>query len=205
VTTPGRPRVVFDCNVLIQAAARPDGRAAGCLRLLDGNRIAVYVSGATIREVRAVFAYPTVRRAFPGLTDAQIARFIDRLIYKAVLVRRVAHVLDYPRARQDEPSESFYRNSECYSASAQTRGGSSSPKNSTRMTLGLQQTGQSSTYCCSPPPVRSSGMTIRSPHVGQTYAPSSAAYGRRPRRLRLLPAIPPHPTVCSPAKYRNAG
>jgi putative PIN family toxin of toxin-antitoxin system len=94
---------VFDCNVLIQAAARPDGPAAGCLRLLDGNRIAVYVSGATIREVRAVFAYPTVRRAFPGLTDAQIARFIDRLIYKAVLVRRVAHVLDYPRARQDEP------------------------------------------------------------------------------------------------------
>ena len=32
-----------------------------------------------------------------------------------------------------------------YSASAQTRGGSPSPKNSTEMTLGLQQTGQSST------------------------------------------------------------
>jgi uncharacterized protein len=95
VTTPGRSRVVFDCNVLIQAAARPDGPAAECLRLLDRNRITVYVSRATIRELRAVFEYPVVRRAFPGLTDAQIARFIDRLIYKAVL--------DYPRARQDEP------------------------------------------------------------------------------------------------------
>jgi uncharacterized protein len=103
VTTPGRSRVVFDCNVLIQAAARPDGPAAECLRLLDRNRITVYVSRATIRELRAVFEYPVVRRAFPGLTDAQIARFIDRLIYEAVLVRRVAHVLDYPRARQDEP------------------------------------------------------------------------------------------------------
>jgi putative PIN family toxin of toxin-antitoxin system len=103
VTTAGRPRVVFDCNVLLQAAARPNGPAATCLRLLDVNRITVYVSRATIRELRAVFEYPTVRRAFPGLTDAHIAVFIDRLLYKAVFVRRVRHVVDYPRARQDEP------------------------------------------------------------------------------------------------------
>lgn len=64
-----------------------------------------------------------------------------------------------------------------YSASAQIRGASPSPKNSTLMTLGLQQTGQSSTYCCSVPPDGSRGTTIRSPQDGQTYAPSSE--GRR--------------------------
>ena len=39
-----------------------------------------------------------------------------------------------------------------HSASAQTRGDSPSPKNSTCTTFGLQQTGQSSTYSCSLPP-----------------------------------------------------
>jgi uncharacterized protein len=98
-----RPRVVFDCNVLLQAAARPDGPSGACLRLLDANRISVYVSRATIGELKAVFMYPTVREAFPGLTDSHVAEFLDQLLYKAEVVRRVRHLLDYPRARQDEP------------------------------------------------------------------------------------------------------
>src|SRR5688500_16485227 len=73
-----------------------------------------------------------------------------------------------------------------YSASAQTRGDSPSPNSSTCTMFGLQQTGQSSTYCCSSPCERSTGTTIRSPQVGQTYAPSSAA---RPR-LDLRRFIP---------------
>ena len=99
----GRPVVVFDCNVLLQAAARPNGPAAACLKLLDANRIIVHVSRPTIKELKAVFAYPSVREGFPKLTDAEIARFLDRLLYRAQLVGRVRHVLDYPRAPQDEP------------------------------------------------------------------------------------------------------
>ena len=98
-----RPGVVFDCNVLVQAAARPEGPVAACLKLLDENRILVYVSRATITELKTVFAYPSVRAAFPGLTDAEVTRFLDRLIYRAHLVRRVRHFLDYARAPQDEP------------------------------------------------------------------------------------------------------
>jgi putative PIN family toxin of toxin-antitoxin system len=94
--------VVFDCNILLQAAARPDGPAAACLRLLDANRIAVYVSSATVKS-SAVVTYPSVRRLFPDLTDANVGAFLRRLLYKAYLVRRVRHVLDYPRAPQDEP------------------------------------------------------------------------------------------------------
>src|SRR5690242_6908005 len=43
------------------------------------------------------------------------------------------------------------------------------------MMFGLQQTGQSSTYCCSAPAEGSSGMTMSSPHDGQVYRPSSRA------------------------------
>jgi len=87
----------------LQAAARPDGPAAACLKLLDANRITVHISRATIKELKAVFAYPSVREGFPDLTDEEIARFLDRLLYRAHLVGRVRHVLDYPRAPQDEP------------------------------------------------------------------------------------------------------
>ncbi len=64
-----------------------------------------------------------------------------------------------------------------YSASAQTRGRSSSPKNSTWMVFGLQHTGQSSPYSCSSPAERSNGTMICSPQVGQVYEYSSV--GRR--------------------------
>jgi len=98
-----RPGVVFDCNVLLQAALHDDGPAAECLRRLDQNRIIVYVSRATLKELRAVLAYPAIRQRNPKLTDRHAAAFVDRLMFKATLVRRVRHVLGYPRAIQDEP------------------------------------------------------------------------------------------------------
>ena len=55
----------------------------------------------------------------------------------------------------------------------------------------MQQTGQSSTYFCSAPPERSSGITMRSPHVGQTYAPSSAAACRRRLAFRFFKSVAP--------------
>ena len=103
MTATDRPGVVFDCNVLLQAALSDSGPAAECLRRLDANQITVYVSRATIRELRAVFDYPAIREKNPDLSDEDVTAFIDRLLFKAVLVRRVRHVLDYPRAKQDEP------------------------------------------------------------------------------------------------------
>lgn len=100
---PGRPRVVFDCNVLLQAAAHANGPAAEALRHLEKGRINVYVSRATVQELRSVFQYPAVREKHLQLTDAAIVAFIDRLTYKATLLRHVRHVFDYPRAKQDEP------------------------------------------------------------------------------------------------------
>ena len=99
----GHPGVVFDCNVLLQAAVREDGPAAACLRLLDQNRITVFVSRATLREVRNVLAYPSIRERNPNLSDKHAAAFVERLVFKSTVIRRVQHVLDYPRAPQDEP------------------------------------------------------------------------------------------------------
>jgi putative PIN family toxin of toxin-antitoxin system len=99
----GRPRVVFDCNVLIQAISNEAGPAGQALGLLEQNRIEVCVSRAVLKELRAVLQYPTVREKLPDMNDERIESFIQRLAFRATLLRQVRHVFDYPRARQDEP------------------------------------------------------------------------------------------------------
>jgi putative PIN family toxin of toxin-antitoxin system len=98
-----RPRVVFDCNVLVQAISNEAGPAAESLNLLQQNRIEVYISRAILKELRKVFQYPGVRAKFPGLNDERIETFTRKLTFRANLLRHVPHVFDYPRARQDEP------------------------------------------------------------------------------------------------------
>jgi putative PIN family toxin of toxin-antitoxin system len=98
-----RPRVVFDCNVLIQAVAAPDGPSAAALRLYEQNLIEVFLSRAVLKELGQVLHYPIVRQKLPGLDDDRIDAFLHRLRFRATLLRGVRHVFDYPRAREDEP------------------------------------------------------------------------------------------------------
>jgi putative PIN family toxin of toxin-antitoxin system len=98
-----RPRVVFDCNVLLQAAARSTGPAAACVELAAKSQVTLYVSRAALQELRRILGYPEVQENFPELTEAVVDDFLQRLLFKSVFVRRVPHVFDYPRATQDEP------------------------------------------------------------------------------------------------------
>ena len=98
-----RPRVVLDCNVLVQAISNAAGPGGRCLQLLEQGVIGVYVSRAALKELRLVLNYPSVRQKLPDLNDALIETFTQRLSFRATLVRHVPHVFDYPRAHQDEP------------------------------------------------------------------------------------------------------
>jgi putative PIN family toxin of toxin-antitoxin system len=98
-----RPRVVLDCNVLVQAISNKAGPSGQVLSYLQQNLIEVFVSRAVLKEIRAVLYYPTVRQKLPGLDEARIDRFVQQLAFRATLFRRVRHVFDYPRAKQDEP------------------------------------------------------------------------------------------------------
>jgi putative PIN family toxin of toxin-antitoxin system len=98
-----RPRVVFDCNVLIQAISNDAGPAGRALRLLDQNLIEVYPSRSVLRELRAVVKYPNVRRKLAGFDGERIDAFIQHLMFRGILLRHIPHVFDYPRAQQDEP------------------------------------------------------------------------------------------------------
>jgi uncharacterized protein len=100
---PGRWRAVFDCNTVLQAAAFADGPAAECIRLVESGVVALFVSKATLAELRRVFEYPEVLAMSPSMTPEHTAPFLQRLTFRATLVRRVPHVFRFARDPKDEP------------------------------------------------------------------------------------------------------
>lgn len=97
------PRVVFDCNVLLQAAARERSVAAKCLNLAESGLIQLFVSREVLAEVEDVLNRPKIRAHFPDLSDEIIGAFLKRLQKLSVFVRRVPKEFSYPRDEDDEP------------------------------------------------------------------------------------------------------
>lgn len=98
-----KPRVVFDCNVLLQAVAREKSVAAKCLNLAESGRIQLCVSRAVLAEVEDVLNRPEIRTHFPDLSDEIVGAFLKRLQKLSVLVRLVPKEFSYPRDEDDEP------------------------------------------------------------------------------------------------------
>lgn len=98
-----KPRVVFDCNVLLQAAARGSGVAAKCLNLAESGLIQLYVSREVLAEAEDVLNRPEVRAHFPELSDEIVGAFLKRLQKISVLARSVPKKFSYPRDEDDEP------------------------------------------------------------------------------------------------------
>ncbi len=98
-----KPRVVFDCNVLLQAAAREKSVAAKCLNLAESGLIQICVSREVLAEAEDVLNRPEIRAHFPDLSDEIVGAFLKRLQNLSVLVRPVPKKFNYPRDEDDEP------------------------------------------------------------------------------------------------------
>lgn len=94
--------VVFDCNVLLQAAARKTGPGAACLRLAEKGFVRLYLSEETLTEISEVLSRPQVRVQFPELTDDIVGAFLDLLRRTAHTVARVPRKFTYQRDVDDE-------------------------------------------------------------------------------------------------------
>ena len=99
----GRLRAIFDCNTLIQAVAFENGPAARCVQLIESSRVELIFSRPTLVELRRVLGYDEVLAISPNMTSERIGAFLQRLSFRATLVRRIPHVVDYPRDPKDEP------------------------------------------------------------------------------------------------------
>lgn len=98
-----KPRVVFDCNVLLQAAAREKSVAAKCLNFVESSLIQLFVSREVLTEVEDVLNRPEIRAHFPDLSDEIVGAFLKRLQKFSMLVRLVPKKFSYPRDEDDEP------------------------------------------------------------------------------------------------------
>lgn len=96
-------RVVFDCNIILQAAARETSVAAKCLNIAEAGLIRLYVSREVLTEVEDVLNRPEIRAHFPDLSDEIVGAFLKRLQQLSVLIRPVPKEFSYPRDEDDEP------------------------------------------------------------------------------------------------------
>lgn len=100
---PDPPRVVFDCNVSLQAAARANSVADQCLQLAETGVIRLIVSRDILAELEDVLNRPEIRVRFPHLSDEVVGAFILRLHKCAELLRHVPKQFRYARDEDDEP------------------------------------------------------------------------------------------------------
>ena len=101
--TDEKPCAVFDCNVLLQAAAREKSVAAKCLRFAESGRIRLFVSKEILAEVEDVLNRPEIRAHFADLTDEVVSAFLKRLQRFSTTVRYVTKKFSYSRDEDDEP------------------------------------------------------------------------------------------------------
>lgn len=98
-----RRRVVFDCMIFLQAAARRASPSGACLALAEQGLVELYVSPAILAEVEDVISRPKIRTKFQQLTDDVVAEFIARIERIAVSVGEVGTAITLPRDPKDEP------------------------------------------------------------------------------------------------------
>jgi uncharacterized protein len=94
--------VVFDCNIFVQALLNPMGSAGKCFDLAREGRIVLFVSAATLNEVRTVFQRPHILLRLPRLHSDQIEAFLSEIIYISQLVENVPARYRFDRDPKDQ-------------------------------------------------------------------------------------------------------
>lgn len=101
-TAPAIPKVVFDCNVFLQALVNPDGPAGRCKQLVDRGEIELFVSEDVLAEVAEVLSRPRTREFAPALTLEVIEAFIADIRLKSICLRNVPGEYSFERDPKDE-------------------------------------------------------------------------------------------------------
>lgn len=94
-------RVVYDCNIFVQALISPRGPAAVCVDLAIKQKVALFLSNAVIEEIRDVAQREPLFSRF-RLTEKKVENFLAPILTNATMLDDYPHVFDYPRDPDDE-------------------------------------------------------------------------------------------------------
>ncbi len=103
---PPTPKVVFDCNVFLQALVNPHGPAGRCKQLVDRGAVELYVSEDVLVEMADVLSRPRTRKLAPILTLEVIEAFIADIRLKAICLHNVPEEYRFER----DPKDTCYIN-----------------------------------------------------------------------------------------------
>lgn len=92
---------VFDCNILIQAAANSQNPASACFRLVEAQVVKLFVSEATLQELEDVLHRDYIMERF-NYTNEVIEEFLLKVRNVAVVLKNVPKVFSLPRDVDDE-------------------------------------------------------------------------------------------------------
>jgi len=98
-----RPKVVFDCNIYLQALIKETGPAVACMTLFENGDIELYVSESLLNELHDVLTRPKLQQRYSRLTEERADILIANLRERAKLLKPVPHVFRYSRDTKDEP------------------------------------------------------------------------------------------------------
>ncbi|MAT72886.1 MAG: putative toxin-antitoxin system toxin component, PIN family [Planctomycetaceae bacterium] len=96
----GPERVVFDCNVFLQALISAQGPAARCFEAAQSGRVALFYSQEVLAELTDVARRPKIVQRF-GVTDEAVEIFTELIEGAGTLVENVQQVFHYPRDPKD--------------------------------------------------------------------------------------------------------
>jgi putative PIN family toxin of toxin-antitoxin system len=95
-------KVVFDCNVFLQAVVNPNGPAGQCKQLVDTGAVELFVSEEVLAEVAEVLSRPRIRKLAPALTIEIIEAFIADVRLKSICLQNVPEEYHFERDLKDE-------------------------------------------------------------------------------------------------------
>ncbi|MEX2092185.1 MAG: putative toxin-antitoxin system toxin component, PIN family [Pirellulales bacterium] len=96
-------RAVFDCNVLLQAMASPDGPAGKCLDQARAGSITLFLSEPIVAELLDVSARPVLMEKLK-LSPARTQTFVEDLLTIATFVQSIPAVFSLP----SDPKDAMY-------------------------------------------------------------------------------------------------
>ena len=103
---PAIPKVVFDCNVFLQALVNPHGPAGRCKQLVERGEVELFVSEDVLAEVSEVLSRPRTRKLAPALTIEAVEAFITDVRLKSICLRNVPEEYRFER----DPKNACYIN-----------------------------------------------------------------------------------------------
>ncbi len=106
LTTPAIPKIVFDCNVFLQALVNPYGPAGHCKELVDRGEVELFVSEEVLAEISEVLSRPRTRKLAPALTIEAVEAFITDVRLKSICLHNVPEEYRFER----DPKDACYLN-----------------------------------------------------------------------------------------------